>query len=287
MTDNPPKFQATIEDLRQYSILIATPLYGGEAKVNFLTSLLELTRNLATAGFNFNFYFLAGESLIPRGRNDCAHHFMTKTDYTHLLFLDADVGFSTQAVMDLLLVYHNDPDKYGVITAAYPKKTISWEKVYAAAISGKVKNPVDLRNYVADLVFNSIGDSEEIRLDTPLPVRESGTGFMMISRKVLDKFKKKHHNRTYISDMTRTATVDEEIVMYFQAEIDPESRRYLSEDYLFCKLVREMGEQISLLPWIDLTHRGEFTYSGNVQAMAEMGLPLTAAAATKDLYKDK
>ena len=280
-----PEFKASYDDLRKCSVLIATPMYGGQGFTKYMMSLLHLTKHLTQAGIDHNFYMLSGESLIPRARNDCAHFFMTKTPYTHLLFIDADVGFDVQAVLDLLIIHVSDPDKYKLITAAYPKKTISWEKVYAAAISGKLDSPLELKNYVADLVFNTEEETGVIQLDRPVQVKEAGTGFMLISREVLDKFKQTYYNRRYISDMVRSETVDQEMVMYFQSEIDPDTKRYLSEDYLFCKLVRQMGESVWLLPWINLTHTGSFTYAGNVEGMAQLGIPLTATVAVKEMYK--
>jgi hypothetical protein len=65
-------------------------------------------------------------------------------------------------------------------------------------------------------------------------------------------------------------------MMYFQALIDPESRRYLSEDYMFCQWARKAGLKIWLCPWVTLSHVGSFVYGGSLQALAAIGASATA-----------
>ena len=58
---------------------------------------------------------------------------------------------------------------------------------------------------------------------------------MMIQRSAFAKFDKEYPEYSYIPDHVRTEHFDgtREIMMYFQALIDPKSKRYLSEDYMF------------------------------------------------------
>ena len=65
-------------------------------------------------------------------------------------------------------------------------------------------------------------------------------------------------------------------MMYFQALIDPDSRRYLSEDYMFCQWARKVGLRIWLCPWVKLSHVGSFVYIGSLQALAAIGASATA-----------
>ena len=63
--------------------------------------------------------FLGNESLITRARNKSLNKFMN-TDCSHLLFIDSDIEFQPEAVMDLLLF---DKD---VSCCVYPKKGFNW-----------------------------------------------------------------------------------------------------------------------------------------------------------------
>jgi hypothetical protein len=49
--------------------------------------------------------------------------------------------------------------------------------------------------------------------------------------------------------------------------IDPESRRYLSEDYTFCRLWQQMGGEVFLDPRTGLNHVGHYTFRGNIRKL--------------------
>ena len=52
--------------------------------------------------------------------------------------------------------------------------------------------------------------------------------------------------------------------------IDPDSERYLSEDYMFCQWWRKIGGQIFLCPWMKTQHIGTYAFSGNMPKVAEL-----------------
>jgi hypothetical protein len=65
---------------------------------------------------------------------------------------------------------------------------------------------------------------------------------------------------------------------YFDCIIDPDTKRYLSEDYMFCQNVRKAGGKVWLCPWISLQHVGMYIFGGSLADLAAVG-----AAATADL----
>jgi len=107
---------------------------------------------------------------------------------------------------------------------------------------------------------------------------EIGTGFMMIRRKTFETYAKQFPNIQYRPDHVRTAEFDgsREIGMYFQAEIDPASKRYLSEDYLFCQNSRKANMKVWICPWMHLQHAGFYTFGGKLSALATIGASATA-----------
>ena len=135
-------------------------------------------------------------------------------------------------------------------------------------------------------MFNPVPGTKEISLDSPAEVLEGGTGFMMFTKKTLQTFKDAYWEDSewspggfkYKPDHVRTEHFDgsREIMMYFQALIDPDSRRYLSEDYMFCQWARKAGLRIWLCPWIKLSHVGSFVYGGSLHALAAIGASATA-----------
>lgn len=276
---------ASMDELSQYSVLVCAPIYGSTPEFKFMNSLLSLQSFFLTqTKIAINFFFVTGESAIARARNTCTNYFVKNTQYTHMLFIDADIGFDAKAVLDMLIVYHQDPAKYRLLTIPYPKKTIAWEKINHAARSG-VNHPDELSKFMIDLVINPSSGNSQFKLSEPLPVSEAGTGFMMMDRQLLSEFEAAHPDRRYLVDLTRSDTFGEENVMYFNFEIDPESRRYLSEDYLFCKHVQQLGYEIWCIPWFDLEHVGKIGYKGSIVELSKKGLPLTMLQVDADSYR--
>jgi hypothetical protein len=78
--------------------LICTPAYGGQVSVEYLTGLLRVWPAVRMSGGDVYF---RRDSHIDRARNDCVAHFLAG-DFTHLVFIDADVGFSKDAFRRLL-----------------------------------------------------------------------------------------------------------------------------------------------------------------------------------------
>ena len=50
----------------------------------------------------------------------------------------------------------------------------------------------------------------------------------------------------------------------FDTLIDPDTRRYLSEDYTFCRRWQEIGGTIWMDPSINLDHQGTYVFKGNI-----------------------
>ena len=271
------KLEVSTEDLRKYSIMVGTPMYGGQCDGLYCKSTNELSKLCALHGIPLKFYYLFNESLIQRARNYVVDEFI-RSDATHLMFIDADIGFNPSDVLSLLAIQTSFPDKYDILTAPYPKKTIAWEKVKAAVQQGRGDNPFDLASYAADYVFNPAPGIESFRIDEPLPVSEGGTGFMLIPRSVFERYEKAYPEYRYRPDHVRTANFDgsREIMAYFDCQIDPESKRYLSEDYFFCRNAGKVGIKTHMCPWMNLLHVGSYIYRGSMVAMASLGVSQTA-----------
>ena len=273
------KLNSTSEDLRKYSIFVGTPMYGGQCDGMYCKSTNELATLCTQHGIPLKFFYLFNESLIQRARNYIVDEFL-RSDATHLMFIDSDIGFSANDVLALLAIQTSYPDQYDVLTAPYPKKTIAWEKVAQAANQGKADtSPFELANYAADYVFNPMPGVTEFRLDEPVQVSEAGTGFMLIPRSTFEKYEKAFPEFHYKPDHARTANFDgsREIMAYFDCQIDPVSRRYLSEDYFFCHNAAKAGIKTHMCPWINLVHVGSYIYRGSLIYMATLGVTPTAS----------
>ena len=283
------EIKVELDDLRRRKLFVATPMYGGMCAGMFCKSTNDLSALAMHSNIELKNYYLFNESLITRARNYCCDEFMRNEDFTHLLFIDSDIGFEANDVISMLaLSDHEDPNnEYDILCAPYPKKCIAWEKIKAATDQGHAdEDPNTLENFVGDYVFNPVPGTKEVKLDEPAEVLEGGTGFMLIKREALQKFRDAYWEDSEMSpggfsykpDHVRTEHFDgtREIMMYFQALIDPESRRYLSEDYMFCQWARKAGIKVWLAPWIKLSHVGSYVYGGSLEALAAINVSATA-----------
>ena len=266
-----------ISELRKRKIFIATPMYGGACGGQYTRAMIELQKICSEYEIKTEFFFLFNESLITRARNYCADEFM-RSDYTHLMFIDSDIGFNPHDVLALAALADPESDK-DIVCGPYPKKVISWEKIKRAVDKGFAdENPQKLANFVGDYVFNPADGRSEIPLNEPVEVLEGGTGFMMIQRKAFENYAKAYPEFSYKPDHVRSDNFDgtREIMAYFDCVICPDSKRYLSEDYMFCQWARKADIKVWMAPWMRLNHTGSYQFGGSLVDIAQIGASATA-----------
>lgn len=272
------EIKITADDLKGKSLFIATPMYGGQCAGMFAKATNDLAMACTQYGIPVKFYYLFNESLITRARNYCVDEFL-RSDATHLMFIDSDIGFNYKDVITLL---HLTDPKEGrdIVTGPYPKKTIAWEKVKKAVDMGFANdNPHMLDQFVGDYVFNPASNIGSFRVDEPVEIREGGTGFMMIHRDTFVKYAEAYPELLYKPDHARTEHFDgtREITAFFDTVIDPDTKRYLSEDYMFSQYARKIGLKVWLCPWMQLKHVGSYIFGGSLSAMAAIQASPTAS----------
>lgn len=269
--------EVSIDDLRKRKLMVVTPMFGGQCYGGYAMSMVNLAIACTRMGIHLDIYTITNESLITRARSYGVEHFLA-SDCTHMLFIDADITFPYQAVIDLL-AYMGDDYPADVMAVPYPKKTIAWEKVVSAVDAGKAdEDPSNLSKFVGDFVFNLVDGQTTIDLTKPFEVSEAGTGFMMMKRSVLEKFREEYPELKFTPDHVRDAVFDgsKQMTMFFDTVIDPVSNRYLSEDYMFCNYVRRMGGRVEMIAWHELKHTGTYVFGGTIMNLAAIKASPTA-----------
>jgi hypothetical protein len=265
------EIKVNVEELKKNKLFIATPMYGGMAHGLYIKSCLDLQMTMNKYGIETKFSFLFNESLITRARNYLVDEFL-RSEYTHMMFIDSDIHYSPQDVIALMAL---DKD---VIGGPYPKKSINWSNVAAAARNHPDLEPKELENLVGEYVFNVVKGTSSFQVSDPLEVLEIGTGHMMIKRHVFEKMKDAYPTIQYKPDHVGQANFDGSryIHAYFDTVIDSAdsitgggSERYLSEDYMFCQMWRKIGGTIHLCPWMKTQHIGTYAFTGNMPAVAQ------------------
>ncbi len=253
------KLRISREALQARSLFIASPVYGGQPWGLYSDALDQLKLVMLREGLTFDSLQTFNESLVPRGRNYLAHKFL-RSGMSHMLLIDADIVFTPDDALLLLALADPNSDK-DVICGAYPKKHICWEKVRDAAKAGFAdEDPSVLEQFVGEFFFSAVEPDKPHDFNDPLEVTETGTGFMMVQRHVFERIAEAHPELQYDDDWTQ-----ETYTAFFNIPII--NRRLLSEDFDFCRLVRELGMKVWVMPRVNLGHIGFYKFTGNIEAL--------------------
>lgn len=253
-------------DLKDHNIRIylGMPMYGGMLSENTLHGVLGLQKWTQTQGIGMKLQTMGNESLITRARNTIVSMFLDDQNFigTHLLFIDADIGFQPTNIERLIRA---DKD---IACGIYPRKCIHWDQV----INAVKKNP----NITEDEVsYKALGYN--LNFDNPQSIKlqggfcevmEAATGMMLIKRDVFRKMQKAYPERKYKSDQIingKKWRSDNCYDIFGVGKLPwDEGERYLSEDYYFSRLWSKIGGKI----WADvaspLQHHGNMHFKGHV-----------------------
>lgn len=244
--------------LRGMHPVVMTPSHDGKYFHNYVISLMNFSSAAREIGMPLEVYLHRGESLITRARNNCVADFLSNPTWTHLFWIDSDIGFSVQAALRLLL------SDYDVAAGVYPLKRDRWPHS-SAGTEGLNAEEVFVRHahYTVNAEANEQGNIDlEVQPDGFMKMQEAPTGFMVIKRNVFERMMKHYPELQYMPDSVGVA--DKGLhYRFFDVMVDPVTRRYLSEDYGFCRLWAGMGESIYIDANSNLTHQGAKLYRGS------------------------
>jgi hypothetical protein len=234
-------------------ILIGTPSYNGTVTFEYMRSVLETVQRCNQAGVGTGFRPVAYESLITRARNFIANAFLRQRECTHLLFIDADLGFPADAALRYLRA---DKD---VICGVYPVKSLDVDRLR--------RMPAELTS--VDAVASSLtytiklkGSGAAVK-DGLVPVEYGPAGFMMIKRRVLLRMAQAYPELRYRNAYVDSGDAREDNWAFFDTAIDPSNRDYLPEDYAFCKRWTALGGEIHADVTSRFLHSGNCDYAGD------------------------
>ena len=86
---------------KKFRLYLGMPMYGGMLSEATLHGILEVQQWTMAKGVELRFQSMGNESLITRARNTIVSMMMDDKDFvaTHLLFIDADIGFSWKNIV--------------------------------------------------------------------------------------------------------------------------------------------------------------------------------------------
>ena len=251
-------------------LVVATPCFGGQVSSIYASSIFRLQSALhAMADVDLKVHLRDGDALITRARANLVTLFLDDPAATHLLFIDADIGFTPEQVFRLI---ETGAD---MVAGVYPIKRVNWTKAKQALKAERPNVPAAALDYVLE-----IEDPDRVVVVNGFTrVRFAGTGFLMIRRHVIERmcqhpdyaalqFFREHSLDALAGSLNRFAL--------FECMIDAATGTYLSEDFAFCKRWTDIGGEI----WADLDsrldHVGPSVFHGDV------AMQFAAAASAAD-----
>ena len=247
----------TVPASASVNLVVATPCFGGQISVLYAASLFKLqTLVRSYRDFNLKILFKDGDALITRARASLIAQFLDDPSATHLLFVDADIGFEPEQVLRLVQCGAE------MCAAVYPIKQIDWDKVKKTIESGRDNPAAAALKYV----FEVDDPNAVVQKKGFVKVRYAGTGFLMIRREALERMCAEYPQLRYRRDHSiDAASASENRFALFECMI-AEDGTYLSEDFAFCKRWTSMGGEI----WADLNsklhHVGPMAFYGDLSS---------------------
>lgn len=239
------------------NLVIATPCFGGQISVLYAASLFKLQKLVRSySEINLKVLFKDGDALITRARASLISQFLEDASATHMLFVDADIGFEPEQVLRLIECSAD------ICAAIYPIKRIDWDKVKTTIETARPNPAAAALKYVFE-----VDDPNAVTARAGfVKVRYAGTGFLMIRREALERMCAHYPQLRYKRDHSLdAATASDKRFALFECMI-AEDGTYLSEDFAFCKRWTDMGGEI----WADLNsrldHVGPMAFCGDLSS---------------------
>ncbi|MFC6791290.1 hypothetical protein ACFQE0_17685 [Methylobacterium komagatae] len=257
-------------------LFVATPVYGAACYMPYVTGLLSLQRACAEAGIAFEYFYVSGTALLHEHRNVAAAAFLNHTDLSHMLYIDADIGFEG---VDIVRMFAEQRD---VVLGPYPAKHINWTAIIESARQRPDLTPREIALHMADYSTNfyGLGDNSSFSGDRLNEIHGGGAGLMMIARSALISMDAAYPMaRSRFPDAYRHLVPNvETLVEFFGFDREPDGR-LLSEDLTFCKRWRDIGGRVYAAPWVRTTHVGPFYFQGDLPALLNPRSPAPSAPA--------
>jgi len=211
----------------RWDVLVCTPAYDGKVDCSFSQSLAESAFCSPLYGIKMNASVMSNSAFIDLGRNIFVKIFLEQfPEATHLFFIDSDLKWSPNAFV-------------GLIRAGLP---------ICAGVYRRRQEPEDYPAKWTEHENGGLWMDDNWIMHDRVP-----TGFLCISRKVLEEMSKE---AVQMNIFGQEGTVPR----LFYTRLDEEIK-FVGEDFCFCDdYVKKYKKPIPVWPNIDFTHGG---YDGN------------------------
>tara|TARA_B100000902_G_scaffold167864_1_gene162578 strand:- start:207 stop:938 length:732 start_codon:yes stop_codon:yes gene_type:complete len=223
-------------------LFIATPCYNSQVTSKYTECLIKTCNFLNEKDIKYTVKIINND-IVTTARNMLAHNFMnSELNFTHMLFIDADIIWKPQDIMNLL-----EHDLECVI-GVYPNKQYYLRKDESGIninilSSSQLYQPIQIKE-----------DNENL-----IKVEFAATGFMMLKKTAFKRIEGDIKTFTLPQNKDNINTENyEHVYNYFHCNIV--NSEYLTEDYHFSLLLNKNGGEIYADKRVGLLHTGNHHY---------------------------
>lgn len=258
------------------SVLIAQPTTGSvvSGTVSYLAALFQV---LSERGIGWGYRNLS-LSDIALSRNIFASHVIADNEFTHLLFVDSDMGFAPEMIIAMI--------EYGkpIVAAACPKRYLSWDRFRQVVEANRDRTDgkqlptsvlIDAAlDYNVDLTCFDGSPWEAERDGAFLKVPAVGTGIMLIHRDVFEIMLAREVAVARSGHANLPLLDGAPYCDFFSPIPVPDGSLIESEDISFCKRwVEGCGGEIWVETQTRVMHFGMRGHSGRYAQKATIDFP--------------
>ena len=213
----------------QPHVFLGTPAFNNKVNTEFALSLISLNILLKENGVSISNHLCPSGSLLVAERNRIVEDFY-RSEATHLLCVDSDLGFPPEAVLAMLKA-----DKE-FVAGVYP---------------ARLEHNAEAAEY---LIRPKLTDKSIIVQDGHLLAAEYiPAGFMLLSRAAVQKMRDKFPELYYQPKLEERK--DQHAYLFFNTEVH--EGEFWGEDYVFCRRAIQAGIDIWVDPFIQFNHNGK------------------------------
>lgn len=234
-------------------LLVATPAYGDVLYTPYVRSLLRLQRMLHQQRSTMT-HIVVSYAEVSEARNFLLTHWFDKTDASHILFVDADMGFEPELIRRMVAL------KKPVVGVVYPRRQLDLDRVTKSARGGADAAKAAARGH--DFILRALRGAQP--RNGFMRVAGCGAGILLVERGCVAEMLKK---LPALSDAAaaRTAPLAKDLGRLIRV-FDPVTvgGARLSEDFSFChRWAEECGGEIWANIDTAVTHVGLFRFGAS------------------------
>jgi hypothetical protein len=237
---------------KDINLVIGMPSHRGLAATATLSMLLQLGKLLKARDIK-SFFHNIDHAEVSYARNAMANHLLKNKQFTHLLFVNDDISFDPELVLELLRF-----DK-PVVGAISPRRGFDLHKFFASASGGGSFEQAQAAG--AEFVLRRVSPPS----DGWCQLSAIGMGITLIRREVFEEMAAKKAAPARTVPVTAGEILEGDVLHYgfFDHLFSEESKSLLSEDLSFCSRWCGCGGEIWGNASYDLSLLGQMVFKGN------------------------